>query len=96
MGSILLPWLSGVRLYLSGDRNLLIASSQESTSTLARLANPGMLAHTLPFLSLIASIVIQTNLTASGSVQIVDSVIEVKSFVKVMLTRSTVEKHFYM
>ena len=66
------------------------------TGTLALLANPGTLAQTRPSLSAIANMVIQTNRVCSFSCQIVDSVIELNSFVKVMLTRNSVDNYFYV
>lgn len=53
--------------------------------TLARLASPGRLAHTRPCLSAIANIVIHTMRTGVSSHQIVLSVMELKSFVKLVL-----------
>ena len=82
MSSIRRPSWSLERLYLSGDRNFVSASSHSSTETLARPARPGIVAYTLPCLSAIASMVIQTMRTWFASAQIVLSVIDEKSFVK--------------
>lgn len=62
-----------------------MAARQSSSGTRARSANPGRLAQTRPRRSAIASMVIQTSRTLAGSRQMVLSVIEEKSFVKVIL-----------
>ena len=74
-----------VRLSGSGDKNLVIAFLAAGTDTLAMPAIPGTLAHTLPRLSAIASIVIQTTRVSESSAQTVLAVIEENSFVKVTL-----------
>ena len=61
------------------------AHSTASMLTLALFARPGMLPHTRPWQSAIASIVTHTILVSESSHQIVDSVIEENSFVNVML-----------
>lgn len=52
---------------------------------MALFASPGMLAQTRPLRSAIANMVIQTIRVLEGSDQTVDSVMEEKSFVKVIL-----------
>ncbi len=55
-----------------------------------------MLAHTRPCLSAIASMVIHANLVVSGSHQIVDSVMDEKSFVKVTLIHPAYSRYEFL
>lgn len=85
MASILRPSWSVVRLYGSGARNLAKDSSVSLRVTCALFAKPGIDPHTRPFLSAIASIVIHTIRISAFSHQIVLSVMDENSFVKVVL-----------
>src|SRR5208282_5852257 len=70
----------------SGAKNFAIAASATCTLTRARFAIPGIAPQTRPRRSAIARNVIQTTRVSLSSHQIVDSVMELKSFVKVMDT----------
>lgn len=79
--SIRRPSFSFVRLYGSGAKKHARPASVSSIDRFARLASPGTLPCTSPAAFAIASIVTHNQRVATGSLTIVDSVIEEKSFV---------------